>query len=112
MKLIKENFWPTVIIIVASFIVIFAFWPLENSSFAEGFRTGEVAEGGEGISSDEGAEDSEEPFGENGRLTGAAALLPLIKVAALMGIGVLFTAIGTGIARLINRLRSPSPPPA
>ncbi len=95
MKLIKDNFWPTVIIIVAAFIVIFAFWPLENTSFADGFRTG-----------GEIAETAEEGFGENGRLTGFAALLPMIKVAALMGIGVLFTAIGTGVARLINRFRS------
>lgn len=100
MQLIKDNFWPTLIIIVASFVVVFAFWPLENSSFADGFRTGEVVAG----------EGGEEPFGENGRLTGAAALLPLIKVAALMGIGVLFTAIGTGIARFINRMRTPASP--
>lgn len=105
MQLIKDNFWPTVIIIVASFLVIFAFWPLENSSFADGFRSGEVvdAEGGEAAGEEEG-------LGENGRLTGATALLPLIKVAGLMGIGVLFTAIGTGIARLINRMRTPASP--
>lgn len=108
MQLIKENFWPTVIIIVASFAVIFAFWPLENSSFAEGFRTSEVAEGETG-SLDESVDAEEEGFGEEGRLTGFAALLPLIKIAALMGIGVLFTAIGTGIARLVNRFRSPPP---
>ena len=102
MKTLKDWIVPSIIILAASAIVIFAFWPLENSDFAEGFRSGEVIES-------EGAE-PEEPFGPEGRLTGFAALLPMIKVAAFMGIGVLFTAIGRGVARLIRRFRGGASP--
>ena len=98
MQLLKDNFWPTVIILMASFVVIFAFSPLENTEWAEGFRSAQVSEEG-GV-----GEAEDEPFGEAGRLTGFAALLPMIKVALFMGIGVLFTAVGRSIGRMATRL--------
>ncbi len=73
MQLIKDNFVPTLIIIAASILISLAFWPLENTEFADGLRTAVVEGGGEG-----------EPS-----LSGIALLLPLVKVTILMGIGIL-----------------------
>ena len=83
MALIRNNLVPTLVILVAGLIVSFAVVPLQDTEWAEGFRT-EV-----------GAEGVEEGFGEEGEMPGGAimVILPLIKVSILMGIGALLTAL-------------------
>jgi len=108
MKLIKENLGPTLIILFASALIIMAAWPVENSAWAEGIRTersNHGPEGGEG----EGEGEAFSGEGEDAPPRIAMIFLPMVKVAILMGIGGLFTALGLWIARLVtgNRKRVP-----
>lgn len=105
MKLIKENLGPTLIILFASALVIMAAWPVENSAWAEGIRSQpdhHGPEGGEG-ERHEGGEREGPPGGI------AMIFLPMVKVAILMGIGGLFTALGLFIAGRVagNRKQVP-----
>lgn len=99
---------PTLIILLAGLIVSFAALPLQNTEWAEGFRTGvsergEVSEA-EGVAGNAGGEEEGEPSG------GVLIVIgPLIKVAILMGIGGLLTALGLWtihIARGSGKARS------
>ncbi len=94
MKLIKENIGPTLIILFASALVIMAAWPVENSAWAEEIRSQPDHHGPEGERG-EGGEREGPPGGI------AMIFLPMVKVAILMGIGGLFTAIGLFIARRV-----------
>lgn len=103
MQTIKNNFVPTLIILIASAVVVFAAWPLENTQFAEDMRIGAVEEG-EGIDSSEG-----EPLGEEGGGAGIALMIigPLLKFTIFTAVGFLLTAIGRGVARLVGRVGLP-----
>ena len=104
MTLIKENFFPTLIILVASAIVILAALPAANSEWAEGIRNnsrdqreGQQFEEGEGGEGGEGREAAE----GRGRPSGVFMIVaPLIKVTILMGIGGLLTALVLWIIRV------------
>ena len=105
MKLIKENIGPTLIILFASALVIMAAWPVENSAWAEGIRNQPDHHGPEG-----GDHDYEgEHEGEGGPGGIAMIFLPMVKVAILMGIGGLLTALGLFIAGRVagNRKQVP-----
>ena len=94
MTVLKENLVPTLIILLAGLIVSFAAVPLQNTEWAEGFRTG-VSERGEGVEA-AGAEGS-----EGGQPSGVFMVVgPLIKVTILMGIGGLLTALVLWIIRM------------
>ena len=108
MKFIKDNIGPTLIILFASALVIMAAWPVENSAWAEGIRNqpdSHGPEGGEGESG-EGGEGGEEEGAPGGI---AMIFLPMVKVAILMGIGGLLTALGLFIAGRVagNRKQVP-----
>lgn len=97
MKLIRENFIPTLIIIIAGVIVSLAILPLGNSQMAEEARSGETAEL------------EEEAFAEDG----AGALVgrivgPLIKFSIFTGMGFVLVSLGSWITRMIQRLIRPS----
>ena len=98
MTVLKENLVPTLIILLAGLIVSFAAVPLQNTEWAEGFRTG-VSERGEGVEA-AGAEGSE--GGQEGGTPSSALMVvgPLIKVTILMGIGGLLTALVLWIIRM------------
>jgi len=101
MNVLKENLLPTLIILLAALLVSFAVLPLQNSEWADGFRVG--SESGVAEQSAEGAATaaSEEP-----PIAGVAQiLLPLVKVAAIMGIGGLLTALGLWVSNKVNRWR-------
>ncbi len=75
---------PTLIILLAAAVVSVAILPLAGTEWAEGFRMSAVI-----VSEDEGA------------VGGIVTIIgPLIKVAALMGIGALLTALGRRLARI------------
>ena len=107
MKLIKENIGPTLIILFASALVIMAAWPVENSAWAEGIRTQPDHHGPEGGEHDHEGEGRPGPEGRPGGI--AMIFLPMVKVAILMGIGGLLTALGLFIAGRIagNRKQVP-----
>ena len=104
MSLIKEHFIPTLIILVASAIVILAALPAANTDWAEGIRSNsherhERGEAGQEFEEGEGGEGSE------GRPRPSGVLMivgPLIKVTILMGIGGLLTALVLWIIRLVS----------
>ena len=91
MTVVKENIVPTLIIFVAGLIVSFAAMPLANTEFAEGIRGDSPIESAEA-----------ESAGEDIALSGALVLLPLVKVAVIMGIGAGLTVL---VASLIRRIR-------
>lgn len=103
MKLIKENIGPTLIILFASALVIMAAWPVENSAWAEGIRNQPDHHGPEGGNHDHEGEHEGGPRGI------AMIFLPMVKVAILMGIGGLLTALGLFIAGRVagNRKQVP-----
>lgn len=97
MTVLKENLVPTIIILLAGLIVSFAAVPLQDTEWADGFRT-EVGERGEGVEA-EGAESR-----EGGQPSGVLSVIgPLIKVTILMGIGGLLTALVLWIIGRIKR---------
>lgn len=99
MDIVRKNIGPVLIILLAAAIVVFATWPLENSQFAEGFRTTEVIDAG----GEEGLEGGEE-------LGGILLFVgPLIKVTLFMGVGVFFTWVGSLIGRFFSGRRKPLP---
>ncbi len=91
MQVVKDNIAPTLIILLAGLLISFAAVPLANTDFAEGFRSGSTAEIAEA-----------EPVGEEEvALSGALLLLPLVKVAVIMGIGAgLTTLVTRGVRRI------------
>ena len=91
MTVVKDNIAPTLIILLVGLLVSFAALPLANTGFAEGMRGDSPMESAE-------AESAEEEVA----LSGALVLLPLVKVAALMGIGAGLTVLVTGIIRRIR----------
>lgn len=96
MTVVKENIVPTLIILVAGLVVSFAALPLANTEFAEGIR-------GDSTVESTGAEATgAEPAEEDVALSGALVLLPLVKVAAFMGVGAGLTML---VTRLIRRIR-------
>ena len=97
MTLIKDNIVPTLIILLAGLVVSFAALPLANTEFAEGMRGDSVVEGTE-------AESAEEEVA----VSGVLLLLPLVKVAAFMGVGVGLTALATRIVRRVKGTTSKS----
>ena len=104
MTVLKRNLVPTLIILLAGLIVSFAAVPLQNTEWAEGFRTG-VSESGGGVEA-EGAEGSE--GGEEDSAPGGVLIVigPLIKVTILMGIGGLLTALVLWVIRMARRIGS------
>lgn len=90
---------PTLIILVAGLIVSFAAVPLQNTEWAEGFRSEITAEGGE------------EELGEEGEMAGGIIMVigPLLKVTILMGIGVGLTSLVAWIIRRLRRTVSAEP---
>lgn len=97
MTVVKNNIVPTLIILLAGLVVSFAAVPLANTEFAEGMRGDSTVESTETEAAEEAVE-----------LSGALMLLPLVKVAALMGIGVGLTSLFTFIIRRIKSVMSKS----
>ena len=93
MTLIKENLRPMLIILVAGLLVSFAALPLANTEFAEGVR-GRARDGAatENV-------DAQTATEEEVALSGLLLLLPLVKVALLMGVGAGLTALVLWIIR-------------
>lgn len=97
MKLVKENFIPTLIILLAGLIVSFAVVPLQNTEWADTIRAAASVD----VEANEGFE------GEDAPTTGALMmLLPLVKVAIFMGVGAALTALIAWIIRLFKRTPS------
>lgn len=97
MTTIKNNLVPALLILFAGLIIGFAAVPLENTEWAESIRAGVGigGEGGEGLA------------GEGQSPASVVALIgPLIKVAALMGIGALLTALGLWLIRMVRQTGS------
>jgi len=94
---IRKNLVPALLILLAGLIVSFAALPLENTGWAEGIRAGVGigGEGGEGL-----VREGQSPAGV------VAMIGPLIKVAALMGIGALLTALGLWLIRMVRQTGS------
>ena len=92
MTLIRENLLPTLIILVAGLLVSFAALPLANTEFAQGMRGGATTENA----------DAQPATEEQAALGGLLLLLPLVKVAAFMGVGAGLTAFGLWIIRKIK----------
>lgn len=99
MTFIRNNLVPTLIILAAGLIVSFAAVPLQNTEWAEGFRT------------ESGEERGEEGFGAEGEMPGGIIMVigPLIKVTILMGIGVGLTSLALWIIRKIRRALGAQP---
>ena len=83
-----------------------AFWPLGTTEFAAGFRP-------ESAAASEGTADAEVDSGEEERnFTGAALLLPLVKVTLFMSVGVLFTSLVSAGDKSTQNRGLESPPNA
>lgn len=108
MSVVKDNFVPTLIILLAGLLVSFAAVPLANTEFAEGVR-GDLAAESTGPAATDGESTEGGSTEEEAPLSGVVLLLPLVKVAALMGIGVGLTTL---VTRIIRRFRTATPKPA
>lgn len=82
--ILKQYGVPTLIILLAAAVVCVAFLPLAGTEWADGFRLTTDVVQEEGV-----------PAGGIIMIVG-----PLIKVAILMGIGALLTALGRRLARI------------
>lgn len=91
MSIVKENVVPTLIILLAGLLVSFTALPLANTEFAEGMRVDAPAERAEA-----------EPGEGEMALSGALVLLPLVKIAAFMGVGAGLTVL---VTRLVRRVK-------
>ncbi len=98
---IKESFAPTLIILVASALVVLAMLPLAQTNWAESVRSnpGHEREDMEPMTETEAGEHTEPPSAAVG------FVFSLIKVTLQMGIGGLLTALVLWIIKIVLRMR-------
>ena len=94
MTIIKKYAWPTIVILVAAFIVTLAILPLDNTEFADDIRADAVIEGEE--SGEDGSRDMPEAI---------RYLAGFIKEFVMMGVAGVITYTILRIVRRFSRKR-------